>query len=86
MPILSLLVILQFWKVCTLEHLLARLEMDSPPVSKRIVNLLFNSFFPVNQPETVWCERCVTLIQTNPGAARKFYQHAYLYTAPANIG
>ncbi|XP_048040750.1 condensin-2 complex subunit G2 isoform X1 [Megalobrama amblycephala] len=75
----------KFWKVCSLEHLLARLEMDSPPVSKRIVNLLFNSFFPVNQPETVWCERCVTLIQTNPGAARKFYQHAYLYTAPANI-
>uniref|UniRef100_A0A8C1F0F8 Non-SMC condensin II complex, subunit G2 n=1 Tax=Cyprinus carpio carpio TaxID=630221 RepID=A0A8C1F0F8_CYPCA len=75
----------KFWKVCSLEHLLARLEIDSPPVSKRIVNLLFNSFFPVNQPETVWCERCVTLIQTNPGAARKFYQHAYLYTAPANI-
>uniref|UniRef100_A0A671M9M1 Condensin-2 complex subunit G2-like n=2 Tax=Sinocyclocheilus anshuiensis TaxID=1608454 RepID=A0A671M9M1_9TELE len=75
----------KFWKVCSLEHLLARLEMDSPPVSKRIVNLLFNSFFPVNQSETVWCERCVTLIQTNPGAARKFYQHAYLYTAPANI-
>ncbi|KAK2913973.1 hypothetical protein Q8A67_002372 [Cirrhinus molitorella] len=75
----------KFWKVCSLEHLLARLEMDSPPVSKRIVNLLFNSFFPVNQSETVWCERCVTLIQSNPGAARKFYQHAYLYTAPANI-
>lgn len=75
----------KFWKVCSLEHLLARLEMDSAPVSKRIVNLLFNSFFPVNQPETVWCERCVTLIQTNPGAARKFYQHTYLYTAPANI-
>ncbi|XP_073693096.1 condensin-2 complex subunit G2 [Garra rufa] len=75
----------KFWKVCSLEHLLARLEMDSPPVSKRIVSLLFNSFFPVNQSETVWCERCVTLIQTNPGAARKFYQHAYLYTAPANI-
>nr|XP_055062977.1 condensin-2 complex subunit G2 [Misgurnus anguillicaudatus] len=75
----------KFWKVCSLEHLLARLEIDSPPVSKRIVNLLFNSFFPVNQAETVWCERCVTLIQTNPGAARKFYRYAYLYTAPANI-
>ncbi|XP_016094535.1 LOW QUALITY PROTEIN: condensin-2 complex subunit G2-like [Sinocyclocheilus grahami] len=75
----------KFWKVCSMQHLLARLEMDSPPVSKRIVSLLFNSFFPVNQSETVWCERCVTLIQTNPGAARKFYQHAYLYTAPANI-
>ncbi|XP_052007489.1 condensin-2 complex subunit G2 [Xyrauchen texanus] len=75
----------KFWKVCSLEHLLARLELDSPPVCKRIVDLLFNSFFPVNQSETVWCERCVTLIQTNPGAARKFYRYAYLYTAPANI-
>uniref|UniRef100_A0A671NUD7 Condensin-2 complex subunit G2-like n=1 Tax=Sinocyclocheilus anshuiensis TaxID=1608454 RepID=A0A671NUD7_9TELE len=68
----------KFWKVCSMEHLLARLEMDSPPVSKRIVSLVFNSFFPVNQSETVWCERCVTLIQTNPGAARRFYQHIAL--------
>ncbi|XP_036378397.1 condensin-2 complex subunit G2 [Megalops cyprinoides] len=75
----------KFWNVCSIEHLLARLAIDSAPVSKRIVNLLFNSFFPVNQPEEVWCERCVTLIQMNPMAARKFYQHAYAYTAPANI-
>ncbi|XP_030635008.1 condensin-2 complex subunit G2 [Chanos chanos] len=75
----------KFWKVCSMEHLLARLEVDAPSVSKRIVNLLFNSFFPVNQSEEVWCERCVTLIQMSPQAARKFYQYAYLYTAPTNI-
>ncbi|TRY93573.1 hypothetical protein DNTS_016420, partial [Danionella cerebrum] len=75
----------KFWKVCALEHLLARLEIDTPPVAKRIVSLLFNSFFPVNQPDHVWCERCVSLIQTNPGAARKFYQHVHRYTTPANI-
>nr|XP_014351166.1 PREDICTED: condensin-2 complex subunit G2 isoform X2 [Latimeria chalumnae] len=75
----------KFWKTCPMDHILARLEMDSRPVAKRIVNLLFNSFFPVNQPEEVWCERCVTLIQMNPMAARKFYQYAYEYTAPANI-
>ncbi|XP_039609542.1 condensin-2 complex subunit G2 [Polypterus senegalus] len=75
----------KFWKVCSMEHLLVRLEIDSPPVSKRIVNLLFNSFFPVNESEIVWCERCVTLIQMNPMAARKFYQYAYVYTAPTNI-
>uniref|UniRef100_A0A8C6ZPP3 Condensin-2 complex subunit G2 n=1 Tax=Nothoprocta perdicaria TaxID=30464 RepID=A0A8C6ZPP3_NOTPE len=68
-----------------MEHLLARLEVDSRPVSRRVVNLLFNSFFPVNQPEDVWCERCVTLIQMNSAAARKFYQYAYEYTAPTNI-
>ncbi|XP_038611676.1 condensin-2 complex subunit G2 [Tachyglossus aculeatus] len=75
----------KFWKVCSMEHLLARLEIDSRPVSRRIVNLLFNSFLPVNEPEEVWCERCVTLIQMNPAAARKFYQYAYEYTAPTNI-
>ncbi|NXP54251.1 CNDG2 protein, partial [Heliornis fulica] len=75
----------KFWKICPMEHLLARLEVDSRPVSRRIVNLLFNSFFPTNQPEDEWCERCVTLIQMNSAAARKFYQYAYEYTAPTNI-
>ncbi|PKU34867.1 hypothetical protein llap_14829 [Limosa lapponica baueri] len=75
----------KFWKICPMEHLLARLEVDSRPVSRRIVNLLFNSFFPINHPEDVWCERCVTLIQMNSAAARKFYQYAYEYTAPTNI-
>ncbi|NXJ98651.1 CNDG2 protein, partial [Corythaixoides concolor] len=75
----------KFWQICPMEHLLTRLEVDSRPVSRRIVNLLFNSFFPINHPEDVWCERCVTLIQMNSAAARKFYQYAYEYTAPTNI-
>ncbi|NXH19394.1 CNDG2 protein, partial [Bucco capensis] len=75
----------KFWNICPMDHLLARLEVDSRPVSRRLVNLLFNSFFPINQPEDVWCERCVTLTQMNSAAARKFYQYAYEYTAPTNI-
>ncbi|XP_053338290.1 condensin-2 complex subunit G2 [Clarias gariepinus] len=75
----------KFWKVCSMEHLLVRLELDSACVSKRIVSLLFSSFFPLTQPEAVWCERCVSIIQMNPGAARKFYRYAYMYTAPTNI-
>lgn len=75
----------KFWKICPMEHLLARLEIDSRPVARRIVSLLFNSFFPVNQPDEVWCERCVTLVQMNPMAARKFYQYAHEHTAPTNI-
>ncbi|NXU50118.1 CNDG2 protein, partial [Turnix velox] len=75
----------KFWKICPVEHLLARLEIDSRPVSRRIVNLLFDSFFPTNQPEEVWCERCVALIEMNSAAARKFYQYAYENTAPTNI-
>ncbi|NWS27660.1 CNDG2 protein, partial [Polioptila caerulea] len=75
----------KFWNICPMEHLLSRLEADSRPVSRRIVNLLLSSFFPPGQPEDVWCERCVTLIQMNPAAARKFYQYAYEFTAPTNI-
>ncbi|NWR15360.1 CNDG2 protein, partial [Emberiza fucata] len=75
----------KFWNICPMEHLLSRLEADSRPVSRRIVNLLLNSFFPTAQPEDVWCERCVTLIQMNPAAARKFYQYACEFTAPTNI-
>ncbi|NXX40593.1 CNDG2 protein, partial [Tricholaema leucomelas] len=75
----------KFWNICPMDHLLTRLEVDSRPVSRRIVNLLFSSFFPINQPEDVWCERCVTLIQMNSAAARKFYQYAHEYTAPTNI-
>ncbi|XP_028288845.1 condensin-2 complex subunit G2 [Parambassis ranga] len=75
----------KFWDVCSMEHLLARLAVDSHSVSKRIVDLLFKSFFPVNESEKEWCCRCITLIQMNPMAARKFYQFAYKHTAPTNI-
>ncbi|XP_077124682.1 condensin-2 complex subunit G2 [Ranitomeya variabilis] len=75
----------KFWKLCPMEHLLARLEVDSRPVCRRLVNLMFHSFFPVNEPEEIWCERCVALIQMNPTAARTFYQYTYEHTAPTNI-
>ncbi|XP_043960274.1 condensin-2 complex subunit G2 isoform X1 [Gambusia affinis] len=75
----------KFWDVCSMDHLLARLAIDSLSVSKRIVDLLFKSFFPVNEPEKEWCCRCITLIQMNPMAARKFYQFAHKHTAATNI-
>ncbi|XP_049717835.1 condensin-2 complex subunit G2 [Elephas maximus indicus] len=75
----------KFWKICPMEHILVRLETDSRPVTRRLVNLIFNSFLPVNQPEEVWCERCVTLIQMNHAAARRFYQYAHEHTACTNI-
>ncbi|XP_053715886.1 condensin-2 complex subunit G2 [Synchiropus splendidus] len=75
----------KFWDVCSMEHLLARLAIDSTSVSKRIVSLLYMSFFPVNESEREWCSRCITLIQMNPMAARKFYQNLYRHTAPTNM-
>ncbi|XP_057587842.1 condensin-2 complex subunit G2 isoform X2 [Hippopotamus amphibius kiboko] len=75
----------KFWKICPMEHILVRLESDSLPVTRRLVGLVFSSFLPVNQPEEVWCERCVALLQMNHAAARRFYQHAHEHTACANI-
>ncbi|XP_060920433.1 condensin-2 complex subunit G2 isoform X1 [Labrus mixtus] len=76
---------LKFWDVCQTDHLLTRLAIDTHPVSKRIVDLLFKSFFPVSEPEREWCCRCITLIQMNPAAARKFYHYAAQHTASSNI-
>ncbi|XP_010784847.1 condensin-2 complex subunit G2-like, partial [Notothenia coriiceps] len=64
---------------------LSPLVIDSLSVSKRIVDLLFKSFFPVDESDKEWCSRCITLIQMNPAAARKFYTHTHKHTAPTNI-
>ncbi|XP_041823460.1 condensin-2 complex subunit G2 [Melanotaenia boesemani] len=75
----------KFWNICNMDHLLARLAIDSHSVSRRIVELLFKSFLPINESEKEWCNRCVTLIQMNPMAARKFYQYTHKHTTPTNI-
>ncbi|KAK1885513.1 Condensin-2 complex subunit G2 [Dissostichus eleginoides] len=66
--LLCFLSVVLFWSVCSMDHLLARLAIDSLSASKRIVDLLFKSFFPVNESDKEWCSRCITLIQMNPAA------------------
>ena len=61
------------------DHLLARLEVDSSVVARRLVQLLFNSYMPVDKPLEVQVTRAIQLVRTNRGAARKFYLHAYMY-------
>jgi len=59
------------------DHLLARMELDSSVVAKRLVQLLFNSYLPVDKSLDVQVERAIQLVRTNHGAARKFYLHVY---------
>ena len=59
------------------DHLLARLEVDSTVVARRLIQLLFNSYMPVDKPLDVQISRAIQLVRSNPGAARKFYLHAY---------
>ncbi|XP_061177520.1 condensin-2 complex subunit G2-like isoform X5 [Saccostrea echinata] len=70
---------IKFWEVVPVEHLLARLEIDSAPVVRRLMTLLFPSFLPLDKSEQEQIPRCVALIQTNPGAARVFYRNAQYF-------
>ncbi|XP_077591805.1 condensin-2 complex subunit G2 [Stigmatopora nigra] len=74
----------KFWEVCSLDHLVSRLSSDRAPVSKRLSELLFDSFFPADATAIEWCSRCITLIQMSPAAARKFYMYADSHSSPEN--
>jgi len=69
-----------------IDHILARLELDSPPIAQRLVDLLFNSYFPENKSLDVLLARAVQLVKSNIGAARKFYLYAFNYASCLNSG
>ena len=49
---------IKFWNIVPLEHILARLEIDDPPVCRRIINLLFSNLIPINHPADIQLDRC----------------------------
>ncbi len=68
---------IQYWQVCPLDSLLARLAVEQhTSVSKGIAQLLLNSFWPMNDGEQDEnrIKRCVYLIKKNRAASRKFYE------------
>ena len=77
---------IKFWSICPLEHLLTRLEFDKPFICRRIVKLLFNSYFPPDQGDEVKLERCIHLVQTNRAASRRFYHYSGEMLASASYG
>lgn len=50
------------------------------------MKLLFSSFVPTDKPADIQIQRCVTLIQTNIGAARQFYSKAHNYMNVQDTG
>ena len=65
---------IKYWDICPLEHLLARLEVEkSNSVCTKIVDLLFHSYFPLQEDEDTKIKRCIHLIQQNQVASRRFY-------------
>ncbi|XP_033733083.1 condensin-2 complex subunit G2-like [Pecten maximus] len=67
---------IKYWDIVPMEHILARLEIDSHPVVRRIMKLLQSTFMPLDKPKSVQLDRCVALIESSRGAARQFFHHA----------
>ncbi|CAL4148752.1 unnamed protein product [Meganyctiphanes norvegica] len=67
---------IRYWDVVPAEHLIIRLEQDSPVVCKLLVQLLLSSFHPIHESDQEILERSLTLIEENRGAARRFYRYA----------
>lgn len=67
---------IKYWSIVPIEHLLARLVVDSEPVNRRIMKLIFGSFLPVEASGEEQLERCITLITSNSLAARQFFRYA----------
>ncbi|XP_043190470.1 condensin-2 complex subunit G2-like isoform X1 [Amphibalanus amphitrite] len=67
---------IRYFDVVPVKDLLARLAMDEPPVCRRIVQLMVNSFFPSGESDETLLSRCICLIQENREASRRFYHHS----------
>ena len=72
----SHLISFQFWQISPIEHLLARITCDTSCVVRRIVSLLVSSYLPTEKTNSERLQRCVSLIEDNPSAARRFYHEA----------
>ena len=66
----------QFWHIVPMEQFLAQLEEGSELVARKIVDLLFDTYMPLDKPLEDQLFRCITLLQQNSVAARRFYRHA----------
>uniref|UniRef100_A0A2C9L7T0 Uncharacterized protein n=1 Tax=Biomphalaria glabrata TaxID=6526 RepID=A0A2C9L7T0_BIOGL len=66
---------IKYYHVVPVEHILARLEIDTAPVCDRIMNLIYHSFVSTEQHPAEQVKRCIALIKTNRGAARQFFTY-----------
>ena len=67
---------IQFWSICPIQDLLDRLAKDKKNLAQKIVTLLFNSFFPLDQNEESKIERAVFLVKSQVNASRRFYLYS----------
>ena len=70
---------MQVWKIVSKEHLLARLEVDSPAVCVKLVELIYKSYINENMDNHMRLERCIELIESGLEKARRFYRYSVIH-------
>lgn len=60
------------------EHVFARLEIDSPSVCAKLVELTYKSFINEEIDNNVQLERCIELIESGLERTRRFFRYAVL--------
>lgn len=63
---------IKFYDISPVEHLLARLAIDHA-LSKKITELLLNSYFPHTKEGSEQVKRCLVLVKANAKSAEVFY-------------
>lgn len=61
------------------EHVFARLEVDSPSVCVKLVELTYKSFINEDIENHIQLERCIELIESGHEKARKFFRYAVVH-------
>lgn len=61
------------------------MEQDDPPVVRRIVALLLDTFQPTSDPSSC-LKRCFVLVRSNPLAAWQFYYQSLSHMTLKYIG
>ena len=77
---------ISFWNIVPVEHLLARIELDSSPLVLKIVALLMSSFLPVEKSGDIQLTQVFTMLSNSSLiVARKFYSYVHCYLTPVQI-
>lgn len=67
--------IIRYWDIVPMNHILHRLEEDTPVICKLITQLLLNTFHPIQREDQELLHRTLALLEENRAAARRFYQY-----------
>jgi len=67
---------IQFWNICSPDHIFSRLEIDKPFICRRIVKLFYSSYFRNDIDMSQKLDRVIAMVEKHRAASRRFFQHS----------